>query len=74
MMMEEFRLIYAFTDSRVRITSNPMPLNYVDPEDALAEATSFDNPNHIHLPATSSVDTNTYNKRDRRSVRLMAPK
>lgn len=53
-----------------------MPLNYVDPEDALAEVTSFDNPNHIQLPAVASgipLDTNTYNKRDRRSVRVTLP-
>lgn len=63
-------------DSRVRITSNPMPLNYVDPEDALTEVTSFDNPNHIPLPAVAGapVDTSTYNKRDRRSVRMMLPR
>ena len=64
------------SDSRVRITANPMPLNYVDPEDVLAEVTSFDNPNHVLLPTVpgSSVDTSTYNKRDRRSVRMMLPK
>lgn len=52
-----------------------MPLNYVDPEDALAEVTSFDNPNHIQLPAVAAagpVDTSTYNKRDRR-LRMILP-
>lgn len=64
-------------DSRVRITANPMPLNYVDPEDALAQVTSFDNPNHVQLPATAGcgpVDTSTYNKRDRRSMRVILPR
>lgn len=53
-----------------------MPLNYVDPEDALAEVISFDNPNHVQLPAGNGgpVDTSTYNKRDRRAARMMLPR
>jgi len=53
----------------MRITSNPMPLNYVDPDDALLQMNSFDNPNAIELPAKpgSSINTATYTKRDRRS-------
>ena len=38
------------------------------------QATSFDNPNHIQLPATSGpggaqrvIDSSTYSKRERRS-------
>lgn len=54
-------------DARIRITSNPMPLNYVDPNDAVANG--FDNPNAIELPTkgSSSINTATYTKRDRRS-------
>lgn len=54
-------------DARIRITSNPMPLNYVDPNDAVANG--FDNPNAIELPTKggSSINTATYTKRDRRS-------
>lgn len=53
-------------DARMRITSNPMPLNYVDPNDAV---NGFDNPNAIELPSKpgSSINTATYTKRDRRS-------
>jgi transmembrane protein 132 len=55
-------------DARIRITSNPMPLNYVDPNDALA-MNSFDNPNAIELPTKpiGAINTATYTKRDRRS-------
>lgn len=45
-----------------------MNLNYADPDDTLVEVTCFDNPNHIRLPATNnnnSIDTSTYNKRDK---------
>lgn len=53
-------------DARMRITSNPMPLNYVDPNDAV---NGFDNPNAIELPSKpqGSINTATYTKRDRRS-------
>lgn len=50
-------------DARMRITSNPLPLNYVDPDDAV---NAFDNPNAIELP--TKINTATYTKRgDRRS-------
>lgn len=54
-------------DARMRITSNPMPVNYVDPNDALLQ-NGFDNPNAIELPTKpGSINTATYTKRDRRS-------
>jgi transmembrane protein 132 len=49
-------------DSRMRITSNPLPLNYVDPDDAV---NGFENPNAIELP--TKINTATYTKKDRRS-------
>lgn len=55
----------------MRITSNPMPLNYVDPDDAVSQINSFDNPNAIELPSKSPshpINTHTYTKRDRRSL------
>lgn len=57
-------------DSRIRITSNPMPLNYVDPDDAVNQVDGFDNPNAIELPSkpVGTIDSSTYTKRDRRSV------
>lgn len=65
----EWNYSLALSDSRIRITSNPMNLNYSDPDDTLVEVTCFDNPNHIRLPATNnnnnSIDTSTYNKRDK---------
>jgi transmembrane protein 132 len=59
-------------DARMRITSNPMPLNYVDPNDAV---NGFDNPNAIELPTKphGSINTATYTKRDRRSCQRFAP-
>lgn len=54
-------------DARMRITSNPLPLNYVDPDDAV---NGFDNPNAIELP--SKINTATYTKRDRRSYHRFA--
>lgn len=62
-------------DARMRITSNPLPINYVDPDDAVLEMNSFDNPNAIELPTTTTTTTKvngginsaTYTKRDRRS-------
>lgn len=56
-------------DARMRITSNPMPLNYVDPSDAVLEGNGFDNPNAIELPSKplGPINTATYTKRDRRS-------
>ncbi|GAB0099729.1 TMEM132 domain-containing protein [Sergentomyia squamirostris] len=60
-------------ETQIRITSNPMNLNYADPDDAIVQATSFDNPNHIQLPSAApaappgaSIDTKTYCKRERR--------
>lgn len=50
-------------DARMRITSNPLPMNYVDPDDAV---NGFDNPNAIELP--TKINSATYTKRsDRRS-------
>lgn len=56
-------------DARMRITSNPMPLNYVDPNDAIVDGNGFDNPNAIELPTKTlgAINTATYTKRDRRS-------
>lgn len=56
-------------DARIRITSNPLPLNYVDPDDAVLQVNSFDNPNAIELPTKGSnvINTATYTKKDRRS-------
>lgn len=54
-------------DPRMRITSNPLPLNYVDPEDAVLQMNSFDNPNAIELPKKSEINSATYTKRERRS-------
>ncbi|XP_049823614.1 transmembrane protein 132E isoform X2 [Aethina tumida] len=39
--------------NEMRITANPLNLNYVDPDDCLA--TSFSNPNHIELPSKSAL-------------------
>lgn len=51
--------------TEIRITSNPLNMNYCDPDDCLA--TSFSNPSHIELPSSSAdvnsngpIDTNTY--------------
>ncbi|XP_048519028.1 transmembrane protein 132E-like [Dendroctonus ponderosae] len=43
----------------MRIITNPLTLNYVEPDDSLA--TSFTNPHHINLPATA-VDSATYSR------------
>lgn len=59
-------------DARMRITSNPMPLNYVN--DAV---NGLENPNAIELPTKTkgSINTATYTKRDRRScLRFDFPK
>lgn len=48
-----------------------MNLNYSDPDDALVQATSFDNPNHIQLPLTvanQEIDSSTYVKRERINI------
>lgn len=57
-------------NEQIRITNNPLSLNYCEPEDALTDAnmaTSFDNPTHIELPSRSSrvIDSSTYCKKDR---------
>lgn len=56
-------------DSRIRITSNPMPTT--DEAAAAAQMSlSFDNPNAIELPSKSpshGINSQTYTKRDRRS-------
>jgi transmembrane protein 132 len=55
-------------DARIRITSNPLPLNYVDPDDAVLQMNSFDNPNAIELPTKANgINSATYTKRDRMS-------
>lgn len=60
----------AANDPRMRITNNPLPLNYVDRSEAALQANSFDNPNAIELPTAKPnglINTTTYTKRDRRS-------
>lgn len=58
--------------SDMRIITNPLNMNYCEPDDALAGATSFSNPTHIELPSMGSknqtgeiktireIDTSTY--------------
>ncbi|XP_041976905.1 transmembrane protein 132E isoform X2 [Aricia agestis] len=73
--------------TEMRITSNPLNYNYVDPDDAINDnvmATSFDNPNSIELPSQSerrAIDTTTYCKKParhtgdgRRSTGLPCPR
>lgn len=45
--------------SEMRITANPLNMNYCDPDDCLA--TSFSNPSHIELPSgeAQSADINS---------------
>lgn len=50
--------------TEMRITTNPMSLNYSEPDDCIVQATSFDNPNHIELPSRH-IDSATYCKKDR---------
>lgn len=57
----------AANSNEMRITTNPLNMNYCDPEDCLA--TSFSNPSHIELPSRSSdvtsgraIDSGTYCK------------
>jgi transmembrane protein 132 len=57
-------------DPRMRITNNPLPLNYVDRSEGALQANSFDNPNAIELPSAKPnglINSTTYTKRDRRS-------
>lgn len=53
-------------DSRIRITNNPLPMSYVDPNDA--GIGGFVNLNAIELPSMKPIDTNTYTKRERRNA------
>lgn len=58
--------------SDMRIITNPLNMNYCEPEDTLAGATSFSNPTHIELPCAGyrneadvvnsnrAIDTSTY--------------
>lgn len=57
--------------SDIRIITNPLNMNYCEPDDTLAGATSFSNPTHIELPSegfsthadaslSRSIDTSTY--------------
>lgn len=50
--------------TEMRITTNPMSLNYSEPDDCIVQATSFDNPHHIELPSRH-IDSATYCKRDK---------
>ncbi|XP_076253606.1 transmembrane protein 132C dtn isoform X1 [Rhynchophorus ferrugineus] len=43
----------------MRIITNPLNMNYVEPDDSLT--TSFTNPNHIELPSRSPVPSNGNN-------------
>uniref|UniRef100_A0A182NN33 Transmembrane protein family 132 middle domain-containing protein n=1 Tax=Anopheles dirus TaxID=7168 RepID=A0A182NN33_9DIPT len=67
-----------YKDSRMHIISNPMNSKYADMDEQAAQINSFDNPNHVQLPSTSSVPFQnnraneepvkpscTYKKRDR---------
>ncbi|XP_061383404.1 LOW QUALITY PROTEIN: transmembrane protein 132E [Danaus plexippus] len=66
-------------NQEMRITSNPLNYNYLDPEDAIREngnvmVTSFDNPNSIELPSQSEkrdrvIDSTTYCKKPARHNR-----
>lgn len=40
----------------MRIITNPLNINYVEPEDCLA--TSFSNPSHIELPSKEDINSN----------------
>lgn len=58
--------------SDMRIITNPLNMNYCEPEDTLVLATSFSNPTHIELPSVGfrnqadevnsigPIDTSTY--------------
>lgn len=45
--------------NEMRITTNPLNMNYCDPDDCLA--TSFSNPSHIELPSGRVQPTTTTN-------------
>lgn len=58
--------------SDMRIITNPLNMNYCEPDDTLTGATSFSNPTHIELPSVGfrsqagevningAIDTSTY--------------
>ncbi|CAH1236119.1 unnamed protein product [Diabrotica balteata] len=60
---------YTSNPSDMRIITNPLNMNYCEPDDSLM-ANSFSNPTHIELPASSShvnsssrqIDSRTYSK------------
>ncbi|XP_038215415.1 transmembrane protein 132E isoform X1 [Zerene cesonia] len=66
-------------NQEMRITSNPLNYNYVDPDDAIRDngnvmVTSFDNPNSIELPSQNEkrdriIDSTTYCKKPSRHAR-----
>ncbi|CAG5012540.1 unnamed protein product [Parnassius apollo] len=66
-------------NQEMRITSNPLNYNYVDPDDAIRDngnvmVTSFDNPNSIELPSQNEkkervIDSTTYCKKPGRHTR-----
>ncbi|XP_052737744.1 transmembrane protein 132E [Bicyclus anynana] len=66
-------------NQEMRITSNPLNYNYVDPDDAIRDngnvmVTSFDNPNSIELPSQNEkrervIDSTTYCKKPARHNR-----
>lgn len=54
-------------NNEMRITSNPLNYNYVEPDDAIREngnvmVTSFDNPNSIELPSQNEKSRTTDDK------------
>ncbi|XP_055390024.1 transmembrane protein 132E [Condylostylus longicornis] len=55
-------------DSRIRITSNPMNINYSDPDDVVNRITSFDNSGrHVplcHMNNQNNINSTTYNKNE----------
>ncbi|KAK4874990.1 hypothetical protein RN001_011412 [Aquatica leii] len=42
----------------IRITTNPLNMNYCDPDDCVPS--SFSNPTHIELPSSTAVDNNVH--------------
>ncbi|VVC92454.1 unnamed protein product [Leptidea sinapis] len=64
-------------NQEMRITSNPLNYNYVDPDDAIRDngnvmVTSFDNPNSIELPSQNEkrvIDSTTYCKKPAKHTR-----
>lgn len=54
-------------DSRMRITSNPMTMNYADPEDTVIELNNMENEPSTSAAAGLTIDSSTYSKKDRMS-------